>query len=289
MWFIQTPVHSSARIESITACSRRAVLSTKAVPDAYDCREASNQRVAPHSIWEYVCTARGLPFVAAKDLETDTIQVQCRKRSSVDAQVYTFSSEADVKQEIVSRGPVMTAIYVSRHFLDFWNKLLEHGSECVFDYAEHGHRLKEKKLRVVTLAIVGWDGDAWIVANEWGVPKLHQPHAWGHNGFFKLRNASASTVVSNATAMMPLTAFEASKASTGITVWVVSPPSRRPAVKVNAKVVVKHGEHTVETNKFTKWLDAENIMGTLVLSSILVCLVVIVCIHVVRVLKDAEK
>lgn len=207
----------------------------------------------------------------------------------MDAQVYTFSSEADVKQEIVSRGPVMTAIYVSHYFIDFWNKLLEHGTEHVFDYAEQGHK-KEKKLRVLTLAIVGWEGDAWIVGSGWSVPKLPQlEDTWGQNGFFKLRNASASTVVSNATAMLPLAAFEASKASVGITVWVVSPPSRRPAIKVNAKVVVKHGEHAVESNKFSKWLDAENIMGTLVLSSILICLIVIVCIHVVRTLKDAEK
>lgn len=292
MWFIQTPVDNSAVIESVTACSRRAVLKSAPVAAAFDSREAYTSKVVPQSVWDYVCTSRGLPCVNVDALPQDTIQTQCRKRSSPDAQVYTFSSEQDVKHEIATRGPVMSAIQVSRHFLQFWNKLLETGTDHVFDYEqqEKSHKTKEKHSRVVTLAIVGWDGDAWIVANGWSTPRVDKPLVWGHNGFFKLRNASSSTVVSNATAMLPLAAFETNRATSGIVVWVVSPPSRRPVVKVNAKVAVRHGDNaSLDNNKFTKWFDAQHIMGTLVLASILVCLLVIICVHLVRAFKHAEK
>lgn len=296
MWFIETPVYNSATIETVTACSRRAVLNLNGVPtplpSVFDSRQVQSVSIKPGTVWEYALSIRKLPCVDIVAPEKDTIQVQSRKRSSADAQVYTFSTEEDVKREIIARGPVMTAIHVSRHFLDFWNKLLETGVDPVYDYEqqEKGHKLKEKHTRVVTLCIVGWDADAWIVASDWSPFKLQGVDTWGSNGFFKLRNAASSSIVSNATAVLPLTTFESSKANLGIVVWVVSPPSKRPIVKVNAKVSVQHGENALlQSSKFSKWLDAENIMGTFVLASILICLVVIVCVHIVRTLKDAEK
>lgn len=293
MWYIETPVHNSATIEAATACSRRAVLamSDSPLPAAFDGRSVHAISSKVSSVWEYACAVRKLPWVEV-DGCTDTIQIQCRKRSSPDTQVYTFSTEEDVKRELIARGPVMTAIQVSRHFLEFWNRLLDTGAEPVFDYEqqEKPHKLKEKHCRTVTLCIVGWEADAWIVASDWSTLHLTKPGAWGRNGFFKLRNASSSHVVSNATGMLPLAAFESSKAAHGIMVWVVSPPSKRPVLKVNAKVSLQHGDNADTKNtKFSKWFDSENITGTLVLASILICLVVMVCIHIVRTLKDAEK
>jgi hypothetical protein len=107
------------------------------------------------------------------------------KLLSLDALCALFGSgytvpATDAQRHVFGNGPVLCTLTVTKCFLDFWSTLLKkRGTSPVFE-----PKRQHKELTTV-VAIVGWEGEHWIVCNSWGASSGEEG-AWGTNGLFKL-------------------------------------------------------------------------------------------------------
>jgi hypothetical protein len=86
----------------------------------------------------------------------------------------------DGKRHIFTHGPLVATFTVTKCFLDFWSNLLrKRGNSPVFEPK------KTNKELTIVVAVVGWEGEHWILANSWGSTDAGES-AWGLNGLFKV-------------------------------------------------------------------------------------------------------
>jgi len=101
--------------------------------------------------------------------------------------VFTYKSESQIQQEIMTNGPVQTAFTVNEDFLSYKSGVYQHKTGNPVG----GHAVK----------IIGWGVDSgvpyWLVANSWNTD-------WAENGYFRiLRGKNECGIEENVVAGSP--------------------------------------------------------------------------------------
>lgn len=123
-------------------------------------------------------------------------------------------SEANIRQEIWSNGPVATGFQVCHDFLVYWQGLLENTLQGTLRIYTPKPADDEENAVIGNHAvqIVGWGEESgvafWIIANSWGASNTSGDAAglndYGHNGYFMMiRGTNAAALESNVVAGLP--------------------------------------------------------------------------------------
>jgi len=123
-------------------------------------------------------------------------------------------SEANIRQEIWSRGPVATGFQVTQDFVEFWKKMLVPGKAADAVDPVYVPGVPDDFTNPVmgshAVQLVGWGQDAgadslpyWIVANSWGATTTAL-NDYANNGYFKMvRGRNAAAIESNVVTGVP--------------------------------------------------------------------------------------